>query len=960
MEKYSLSEERLELKFIKQLEKLGYKYVKIENEEDLVDNLKNQLEIFNQKELNNKKLSKSEFDKILNHLEKGSIQDKSIKLRDRFELVLDNGDLIYIRFFNSEKWCQNLYQVTHQITIEGKYENRYDVTILINGLPLTQIELKKNGLSLKEAFNQTIRYQKHSFGYNFQLFQYIQVFVISNETNTKYYANNKFLKFENTFYWANRENQNITNIEDFTECFLEHCQLSKMISQYIVISEIQETNFILKPYQCIAVESIIDRIDNTNLNGYIWHTTGSGKTLTSFKTAQILKSKDKLKKILFVVDRKDLDYQTTMEFNNFSKGCVDGTENTTSLYKQLLDKNIKLIVTTIQKLNIIVKKLKNISKPNNKIEKEELLKKLKINELEFEELLELATSKNVFIFDECHRSQFGESHKNISEYFKKSQLIGFTGTPIFSENANGKQTTKDLFTKQLHNYTIVDAIADENVLGFNIKYVNTFKKDKDKIDSNTDKAHKINTSEIYDSKDRMKVVVNDIISRHNVETNNKKYNGIFAVSNIEHNIQFYKMFKEKKHNLKIASIFSFTANEEDRDDGNLEESDKMENGLAKHSRDELDIIMQDYNKVHGTKYNTNNFDGYYKDISRRFKNGEIDILIVVNMFLTGFDSKRISVLYCDKNFKYHGLLQGFSRTNRIDTVDKPFGNIVSYRNIKEDVDKTIELFANKEAKEIVFQPSFKELLKDFNQNIKNLKKVSKTPSEVDKLKSEKEQTKFVLIFRTLIRLNKKLDYFPEYKLSEKENGINSYDFDSFKSKYLDLYEKTHKDNTITKTSILNEINFETELLTSDKINVDYILELLKNIISENDKDKKDKKRKDIFELIDREPKLRYKRELIEDFFEMQEKNKTNQTFNEFKKDKRKVEVELFCKNNNIDLETFDGLLSSYCYNPSENYFIGDNTIDPNKISLNKVGIMQRKSIIQKVISKITIFQKKYC
>lgn len=958
--KKSLPEDRLEINFIKQLEQLGYQSIDVNTEEELLNNLKIQIEIFNKKELNNQSLSNAEFDRILNHLEKGSIIDKSIKLRDRYELLLDNGDTIYIRFLNTDKWCQNIYQVTHQITVKGKYENRYDVTILINGLPLTQVELKKNGVAIKEAFNQINRYQKHSYSYNSKLFQYIQIFVISNETNTKYYTNNTKMTFENTFFWADKENKNITNLQDFTNSFLEHCQLSKMISQYIVISETQETNFILKPYQCYATEAVVDRIDNTKLNGYIWHTTGSGKTLTSFKTAQILKSKDNLSKVLFVVDRRDLDYQTIREFNNFSEGCVDGTENTNSLFKQLLDKNTKLIVTTMQKLNIVVKKIISLSKIKDDTERKNTLKKMKITESEFNELVKLSTSRNVFIFDECHRSQFGESHKNISEYFQNTQLIGFTGTPIFEENSNNKKTTKDLFTKKLHDYTIVDAISDENVLGFSIKYVKTFEEDEEKLKNLTEKAYKINIKEIYESKDRMNIVIEDIISRHNIETNNKRYNGIFAVSNIDSCIKYYKIFKEKKHNLKIATIFSFTANEEDREDGNLEDSDKLDSGLAKHSRDELEDIIKDYNKEFSTNYSTKTFEGYYKDISKRVKNKEIDILIVVNMFLTGFDSKKTSVLYTDKFLKYHGILQAFSRTNRIDTIDKPFGNIVSYRNIKKDVDKAIELFANKEANEIIFQPSYEELIKEFKKLTKKLRKISKTPSDIDEIKSEKKLKKFVILFRNIIRLNKKLSYFPEFEKSKEKQKLSEYDFDSYTSKYLDIYDKVHKDNSTTpKSSILNEINFEIELLSTDRINVDYILKLLRNL--DKNKGDKEKKKNDIFALIDKEPQLRNKKELIKEFIESVSNTSISiNNFNEFKEKQKQKEIKTYCEKEKLNIKLFKRLLKDYCYSPKENFFEGDNSIDANEISINDPKILERESIVNKTIKEIKNLYKKYC
>lgn len=445
-------EQILEEQLVAQLQKLGYGFVQLKDEKDLLANLKQQLE-----KHNNISFSAKEFERVLNILSKGSVFEKAKTLRERQHIVKDNGDNLYFEFIQTEHWCQNEFQVTHQVSMEGTYKNRYDVTLLINGLPLVQIELKRRGLELKEAFNQVNRYQRHSFGANSALFQYLQIFVISNGVNTKYYANNRLQSFKQTFYWTDKENKRLTNIfNGFTSEFLEPCHISKMICKYIVLNETHKILMVLRPYQFYAVEALIDRVKNTNKNGYIWHTTGSGKTLTSFKASQVIMNLPQVKKVVFVVDRKDLDYQTNKEFNSFSKGSVDGTENTKTLVQQFSD-DTKLIVTTIQKLNTAISK------------KQYLLKMEKLKD-----------EKIVFIFDECHRSQFGETHNRIKAFFNNIQLFGFTGTPIFADNAVknelGKRTTTELFGECLHKYVITDAIRDENVLKFSVEYVGRYRR----------------------------------------------------------------------------------------------------------------------------------------------------------------------------------------------------------------------------------------------------------------------------------------------------------------------------------------------------------------------------------------------------------------------------------------------------------------------------------------------------
>lgn len=576
---------------------------------------------------------------------------------------------MYIQFFNSKDWCCNKFQVTNQITMEGKYKNRYDVTILINGLPLVQIGLKRSGIELKEAFNQINRYQKHSYR---RLFNFIQLFVISNGVNTKYYANNKNQSFKQTFYWTDVENNRYSNLHKFTEVFLNKSHILKMIGKYIALHKSEQILMILRNYQYYTVESILKRVENLPpKNGYIWHTTDSGKTLTSFKASQLLTQNKNIDKVIFVVDRKDLDYQTIKEFKAFDKDSIDGTDNTTHLVKQITDDKTPLIITTIQKLN-------------NTISKTHLESRMK----------NVKDKKIVFIFDECHRSQFGDTHHKIVEFFSNKHMFGFTGTPIFAENTIKTKTTKDLFHECLHKYSIKDAIGDDNVLGFSVEYYNTFKskdlKDKEGNDLNVEG---IDTTEVFEAPERLENIVDFILANHRRKTYNKEFTSIFAVSNIPTLIKYYDIFKNKKHDLNIATIFTYAANEEAKDT----EENTGEEVPTIHTREKLDEIVKDYNKTFGDNHNLNKdggFNAYYIDISKKVKERKIDILLVVNMFLTGFDSKTLNTLYVDKNLKYHNLIQAYSRTNKILNEKKSYGNVLCFRNLKKRTDEAIKLFSN--------------------------------------------------------------------------------------------------------------------------------------------------------------------------------------------------------------------------------------------------------------------------
>lgn len=938
------SEQALENSLIKQLEGMKYERVNIPDEFVLFNNLKSQIE-----KHNGIALSDKEFERVLNHLDKGNVFDRAKILRDKMHLVRDNGKSSYIEFINMEKWCQNEFQVANQITNNGEFKNRYDVTILINGLPLAQIELKRRGLELKEAFNQVNRYRRHSYGAARGLFQYIQIFVISNGVNTKYYANtvsyftDKKQSFKQTFSWADKNNKNINKLDEFATSFLERCHLAKMITKYTVISEVDKILMVLRPYQYYAVEAIIDRVKNTNKNGYIWHTTGSGKTLTAFKASQILIEEPEIYKVVFVVDRNDLDYQTIKEFNKFKDGSVDATDDTRMLVKQFED-DTKLIVTTIQKLNCAISKEKHLAKMDK-----------------------LKDKKIVFIFDECHRSQFGETHKRITQYFKNFQMFGFTGTPIFAENAVGsgtdKKTTAQLFEECLHKYVITDAIGDENVLRFLVEYVGRY---KNKIQSENEvdiEVEGIDTRELMESPARIEKITDYIIANHDRKTHSKEFTAIFCVSSIDVLTKYYETFRKRreegKHNLKIATIFSYAANEEDNDaDGMIGEAD-VEIGENQpvniHSRDKLEGYIGDYNKLFGTNFTTKDnksFYNYYKNIAQRVKERDIDILLVVNMFLTGFDSKSLNTLYVDKNLRYHGLIQAYSRTNRILNEQKSHGNIVVFRNLKKATDEAVALFSNKDAKDIIFLEPYEEYIKQFNTVLLELRKLAPTPDYVDDMDSEIEQFAFVSGFRELIRLKNVLNTFADFTFADTR--MTAQEFEDYKSKYLDIYDKVRSDNAVEKVSILDDVDFELELIHRDEIGVDYILRLLARYIDANETEQK-RIIKNIEDIMAGDVDLRSKRELIEKFItsnlpEISDSTEVENKFETFWQDEQVKEFEKICKEEGLMTDKLQNIIDKYLYTG-----LKPRRDDLASTLAKKPKVLERDSIIKRLASKVNKF-----
>jgi len=943
------TEAALEKQLLSQLTGLGYTPVHIHDSQGLLSNLQAQLEAFNKTTFTHK-----EYDTIINHLAKGNVFEKARTLRDRFHLSREDGTSFYVRFFDHEVWSNNLYQVSNQITQQGSYINRYDVTLLVNGLPLVQIELKRSGMEIKEAFHQINRYQLHSFWSHHGLFQYVQLFVISNGVNTKYLANNRLQSVKQTFFWADEHNRNTTELNAFTTAFLNTDHLGKFIAHYVVMNETFKNMMVLRPYQYYATEAIIKQVISGNENGYIWHTTGSGKTLTSFKASQIVMDLPMVHKVVFVVDRKDLDYQTMTEFNSFKKDSVDVTDDTSSLVRQLTDKT-KLVLTTIQKLNNAITKAHHEKRLDD-------LKDLKL----------------VFIFDECHRTQFGLTHDRIKNYFHQSQLFGFTGTPIFGENANknemGKRTTKDLFGQCLHKYVITDAIRDQNVLRFGIEYVGRYKqKGNTEIDI---EVEDIDKTEVLNDTKRLEKIVDYIIAYHGQKTFDKAYSALFATTSIDTLIEYYEIFKRKKtageHDLRIATIFTFGANEESEaaqdylpDEEWSMAADATIPYASSHSRDKLEEFIGDYNQQYGTAFSTKDsqlFENYFKDITKRLKEREretfnderdrLDLVLVVNMMLTGFDAKKVNTLYVDKNLKYHGLIQSFSRTNRIFGEQKSQGNILCFRNLKARTDEAITLFSNKDAIEDIILPPYEKVAEKFAAALNDLLTIVPTWQHVDTLVTEEDELAFVQAFRALLRIKNVLASYTDF--SWDDLGIDEQTFENYKSKYLDLYDKVRRENATEKTSILEDVDFELELIHRDIINVAYIIKLLAKLQAAKSSEA-EKQKKAIMDLLGGEQKLRSKRELIEKFISenlphIDDADNIQDEFEKYWQDQKVLALKKICDDENLDAAQFSSLMEAYIFSGQEP--IRDEVL---KCLDNRPSVLSAREIGNRIILRMKEF-----
>jgi len=859
------SEAELEKNLHKHLVNQGYAAVKIANYDALLANFKQQLNKLNEHRLNGQLLTDIEFKRVLTQIEGKSVYNSAKILRDKIVIEREDGTQLYVELLDTKEWCKNLFQVTTQTTMTGKYTNRYDVTILINGLPLVQIELKRRGLDFKEAFNQINRYRRSSFS---GLYHFLQIFVISNGVDTKYFSNSdNAISFGMTFFWSDEKNEQITNLQNFSRAFLTPCWLAKMISRYMVINDSDEVLMVMRPYQVYAVEALVQRATETNNNGYIWHTTGSGKTLTSFKAGHILADEEAIRKVFFLVDRQDLDSQTISEFNRFQKGSVDRTDKTEILIEQIQDPMKRFIVTTIQKMNHAVKhsRYAKIMEPYIK-------------------------EKVVFIIDECHRSQFGDMRKEIDRHFQNAQYFGFTGTPRFVENkSQDGRTTADLFGKCLHYYLIKDAVRDGNVLGFSVEYIRTF---NEKIDETDDtKAQAIDTDEVWHDERRLNLVTDHILDNHSRRSKDKGYCAMFAVDSIPTLIQYYDMFQSKNHNLKIAGIFSY---------GQNEESD----GTGEHSREALDRMISDYNRLFKTDFSTETWERYFSDVSKKVKRAQIDILLVVKMFLTGFDSKPLNALYVDKNLVYHDLLQAYSRTNRVEKSTKPFGNIVCYRNLKDNTDEAIKLFSKTDNVDTVLMKSCEEYLEVFKEAVENLRAITAIPEEVDELEREEDKRQFIIAFKNVTKILQSLQSFSDFEFDENELTISQQAYEDFKSKYFRIYEE-FKRTEVPKESILRDIDFELEIMHTDKINVSYILNLLVSLDTADEKER-DQEIRFIKQELDHasDKKLRLKIELIKGFLDkvaptLEPEESVMDAYRRYEEEMSEQELSAFAKQVNI-------------------------------------------------------------
>ena len=916
------SEAQLEQQLIEQLQSQNYEEVTIPDYDSMVANFRQQFESFNAAKLGGKPLSDKEWERVLNYVNGKSIFESAKILRDKFVLERDDGTKPYLQLLDDDH-SKNRFQVTHQTTVVGKYTNRYDVTLLINGLPLVQIELKRRGVDIKEAVNQIMRYRKHSYQ---GLYHFIQMFIVSNGVDTKYFANSdKDILYSHTFFWTDDNNIRVTNLKDFSIVFLARDLLIKMLTRFTILNDTDRIMMVMRPYQVYATEALIRQATLTNRNAYIWHTTGAGKTLTSFKTAQILATIPSIKKVIFLVDRKDLDTQTTEEFNKFEAGSVDATDRTDVLVKQIKDKNRQLIITTIQKMA-------------NAVKRPQYAKVMD----------EYRNEKVVFIIDECHRSQFGDMHKDIVRHFAKAQFFGFTGTPRFEVNGKveGKitQTTEKLFGECLHSYLIKDAIFDNNVLGFHIEYIKTIEGAYDENDSTMTEA--IDVGELYMADERMTLIANHIIQNHKAKTRNRQYTAIFAVQSIPMLIKYYNIFKSIKHDLNIGGIFSYGANEDYE-------------GHDEHSRDALERIIKDYNKTFTTNFSTDTFSAYHKDISDRVKGKKtkpLDILLVVNMFLTGFDSKPLSVLYVDKDMMYHDLLQAYSRTNRVEKETKPWGIIVCYRNLKQKTDDALALFSQGHPDGILTQP-FEFYVQKFNELVTKIKLLAPTPASIDMMQSEDDQKEFVVLFRELTRYLLSLQTFVEFKFDRSNLDMTDQEYQDYKSKYLLLYRKNQSDKEVV--SVLDDVDFCIELMESDRINVAYIMNLIRNINFAS-KQTKERDIKHIKEELERSDNLHLhkKIDILRAFLDeavtgFNGSEDIDVEYNDFENKLKAEEIEAFAAQEDVDADMLKEEIAEYEFTGVLNQ--GDIR---DRIS-KPMPLLKKRSLVNRIVDFIKTHVDKY-
>lgn len=956
-----ISEYEVETRFIDRLESIGYEYVDLKNYDEVLENFKEQLTRFNKHKLEEAKgeasLSDQEFNRVMIHLDNKSVYESAKILRDKFVLTLDNGKTVYLDFFSYDVE-RNIYQVAHQITMDKahkddvSYKNRYDVTVLINGLPLVQIELKRPGVEINEAINQINRYRRFSFK---GLFRYLQLFVVSNSVQTKYFCNEN--EMENGFYnpilkslvffWTDDKNKRINNLDEFTAEFFRKVSITEMLDKFMVIKSTEPVLMVMRPYQIYAVKAAKKRVLEANQNGYVFACTGSGKTLTSFKLAQLLRDEASIDKVVFLIDRKDLDDQTIEEYNSFEKDCVDNSTSTSVLVKQLKETDRKLIVTTIQKMATAVKSTR------------------------YEKLMDTYRDKKVvFIIDECHRSQFGKMHGDIERHFTKANYIGFTGTPIFEANkgADGR-TTADVFnagtlpdgTKRdscLHRYMIKDAIADGNVLRFSVEYQRTIFAhqiqmkgiDPEQLDDpEYCKRHKIDLDGLYHDEERIRKVAEHILEHHDQHTHPQGkdiYTALFAVDSIKTLGQYYDILKElneqrpEDSRYKIAAIFSYGANED------------MDEKGDEHSAELLSRIIDDYNKMFGTSYELDGFDAYRKDIAKRMKQKDlpqVDILLVVNMMLTGFDAKPLNTLYLDKNLIWHTLVQAYSRTNRVDKATKQFGQIVSYRNIKKWQDDALTLFSGDGDPNEYLLENYEYYVQKWVNQEPVLRKVVPTVEEAGQLQNEDEIRMFIIAFRTMVGTLATLKTFSKFDWEDLGVVMDENEYEGYKSWYLYYKDQTGEKNP--KVPVPVDVDFDIELVRTDRINVVYILNLLK-AASKSEKSPED--READLDLILREiersdnESLRMKKDIMAEFvrtrfYDLDDDADIQAAFEEFEKERQKAEMEEFAFENNIDYVILNDIMTDFIFNGQ----IAEESIR-KKVEAYHLGILKTTALTTKI------------
>lgn len=921
------SEYDVEIKFIERLESIGYAYIELNNYEDVISNFRVQLAAYNAEKLIEAKgtadFSDAEFNRVLIHVDNKSVYESAKVLRDKYILNLDNGKTVYLEFF-SFNTDRNIYQVSHQITMDKDhkddvvYKNRYDVTVLINGLPLVQVELKRPGVEINEAINQINRYRKFSFK---GLFRYLQLFVVSNSVQTKYFCNenemengqyNPILK-SLVFFWTDENNKRINILDEFTAEFFRKTAITEMIDKFMVIKSAEPILMVMRPYQIYAVKAAKKRVLEANHNGYVFACTGSGKTLTSFKLAQLLREESRIDKVVFLIDRKDLDDQAIDEYNSFEKDCVDNSDSTHVLVKQLQETDRKLIVTTIQKMANAVKSSK------------------------YQKFMEqYRDNKIVFIIDECHRSQFGKMHGDIEKHFHNANYIGFTGTPIFEANKGvAKRTTADLFSagKQmdacLHKYMIKDAIADGNVLRFSVEYQRTIFAhhiavngiDPEQLDDpEYCKRHNIDIDGLYHDDERIRKIAIDIFEHHeqHIHPQGKDiYTALFAVDSIKTLGKYYDIFKElnKQREVdkqyKVAAIFSFGANED------------MDERGDEHSAELLSRCIDDYNKMFSTAYDIDKFDSYRKDIAQRLRQKnlpQVDILLVVNMMLTGFDAKTLNTLYLDKNLIWHTLVQAYSRTNRVDKVTKQFGQIVTYRNIKKWQDDALRLFSGDGDPNEYLLENYEYYIQKWVNQAPVLRKVVPTVDDAGQLQNEDEVRMFIIAFRTMVGTLATLKTFSKFNWSDLAVVMDEDEYEGYKSWY--LYYKDQANNPNPRVPVPVDVDFDVELVRTDRINVVYILNLLKrahdasNLSAEQLQANVDL----ILREIERSDNvsLRAKKDIMRAFIEtrfydLPEEADMQQAFEEFEKEQLQADIETFSYNNGIDTDIVIDIFTDYSF-----------------------------------------------